>query len=40
MVRALLDGNLPSVSTVALAAARRYRTVLKSPGLLAAARAY
>jgi hypothetical protein len=40
MVKALLDGNLPSAPTVALAAARRYRTVLKSPGLSAAARAY
>jgi T5orf172 domain len=40
MVRALLDGNLLSAPTVALAAARRYRTVLKSPGLSAAARAY
>ena len=33
MVRALLDGNLPTAPTVALAAARRYRTVLKTPGL-------
>jgi hypothetical protein len=29
MVRALLDGNLPTAPTVALAAARRYRTALK-----------
>jgi len=40
MVRALLDGNLPTAPTVALAAARRYRTVLKTPGFSAAARAY
>jgi hypothetical protein len=40
MVRALLDGNLPTAPTVALAAARRYRTVLKNPALSAAARAY
>src|SRR5580700_905310 len=40
MVRALLDGNLPTAPTVALAAARRYRTVLKTPGLSAATRAY
>ena len=40
MVRALLDGNLPAAPTVALAAARRYRTVLKAPALSAAARAY
>jgi hypothetical protein len=33
MVRALLDGSLPSVPTIALAAARRYRTVLKTPTL-------
>jgi hypothetical protein len=40
MVRALLDGNLPVAPTVALAAARRYRTVLKTPGLSAATRSY
>jgi hypothetical protein len=40
MVRALLDGNLPGAPTVALAAARRYRTVLKTPGLSAAVRSY
>jgi T5orf172 domain len=40
MVRALLDGNLPTAPTVALAAARRYRTVLKTPTLSAAARSY
>ncbi len=40
MVRALLDGNLPTAPTVALAAARRYRTVLKTPALSAAARSY
>jgi T5orf172 domain len=40
MVRALLDGNLPGAPTVALAAARRYRTALKAPGLSAAARSY
>ena len=40
MVRALLDGNLPGAPTVALAAARRYRTVMKAPGLSAAARSY
>jgi hypothetical protein len=40
MVRALLDGNLPSAPTIALAAARRYRTILKTPALSAAARAY
>jgi hypothetical protein len=33
MVSAVLDGNLPAAPTVALAAARRYRTVLKTPGL-------
>ena len=40
MVSALLDGNLPIAPTVALAAARRYRTVLKMPDLSAAARSY
>jgi hypothetical protein len=40
MVRALLEGNLPTAPTVALAAARRYRTVLKAPALSAAARSY
>jgi hypothetical protein len=40
MVRALLDGNLPTAPTVALAAARRYRTVLKTPTLSSAARSY
>jgi hypothetical protein len=40
MVRALLDGNLPTAPTVAMAAARRYRTVLKAPTLSAAARSY
>jgi hypothetical protein len=40
MVRALLDGSLPTAPTVALAAARRYRTVLKAQGLSDAARAY
>lgn len=40
MVRALLDGNLPTAPTIALAAARRYRTVLKAPGLSDAARSY
>jgi hypothetical protein len=40
MVRALLDGNLPSAPAVALAAARRYRTALKSPSFSAAARSY
>lgn len=40
MVRALLDGNLPTAPTIAVAAARRYRTVLKAPGLSAAARSY
>ena len=40
MVRALLDGNLPTAPTVALAAARRYRTVLKAPALSGAARSY
>jgi hypothetical protein len=38
MVSAVLDGNLPIAPTVALAAARRYRTVLKAPALSAAAR--
>ena len=38
--RALLDGSLPTAPTIALAAARRYRTVLKSPTLSTAARAY
>ena len=40
MVSAVLDGNLPTAPTVALAAARRYRTVLKAPTLSAAARSY
>jgi hypothetical protein len=40
MVRALLDGNLPTAPTVALAAARRYRTVLKASNLSADARSY
>ena len=40
MVRALLDGSLPTAPTIALAAARRYRTVLKTPTLSTAARAY
>jgi T5orf172 domain len=40
MVRALLDGDLPIAPTVALAAARRYRTVLRAPALSAAARSY
>ena len=40
MVRALLDGNLPTAPTIALAAARRYRTMLKTPALSAAARWY
>jgi hypothetical protein len=33
MVRALLDGSLPTAPTIALATARRYRTVLKTPTL-------
>jgi hypothetical protein len=33
MVPALLDGRLPTAPTIALAAARRYRTVLKTPTL-------
>lgn len=40
MVRALLDGNLPTAPTVAQAAARRYRTALKARGLSVAARSY
>ncbi len=40
MVRALLDGSLPTAPTVALAAARRYRTVLRAPALSGAARTY
>ena len=40
MVRAILEGNLPGAPTVALAAARRYRTILKTPTLSAAARSY
>jgi DNA-binding CsgD family transcriptional regulator len=40
MVRALLDGNLPTAPTIALAAARRYRTILKTPTLSATARSY
>ena len=40
MVWALLDGSLPTAPTIALAAARRYRTVLKTPTLLTAARRY
>jgi hypothetical protein len=40
MVRALLDGTCLPPLTIALAAARRYRAVLKTPTLSAAARAY
>jgi hypothetical protein len=40
MLRALLDGSLPTAPTIALAAARRYRTVLKTPTLSADTRAY
>jgi hypothetical protein len=40
MVRALLDGNLPTAPTIALAAARRYRTALKASALSTDARAY
>jgi CBS domain-containing protein len=40
MVRALLDGDLPTAPTIARQAADRYRTVLKMPGLSAATRAY
>ena len=39
MVRAPLDGSLPTAPTIALATARRYRTVLKTPTLSAAIRA-
>jgi predicted transcriptional regulator len=40
MVRALLDGDLPTAPTIARQAAQRYRTVLKTPGLSTATRTY
>jgi hypothetical protein len=40
MVSALLDGNLPTAPAVALAAARRYRTVMKTPELSVQTRHY
>lgn len=36
----MLDGNLPSAPTVALSAARRYRSILRSARLSTLARAY
>jgi hypothetical protein len=40
IVRALLEGNLPGAPTVALSAARRYRSILRSAHLSTAARSY
>lgn len=40
IIKAVLDGNLPKAPTVALGAARRYRSILKSARLSAAARSY
>jgi hypothetical protein len=40
VIKAVLDGNLPSAPTVALGAARRYRSILKSAVLSHAARSY
>ena len=40
IIKAVLDGNLPKAPTVALGAARRYRSMLKSARLSAAARSY
>jgi hypothetical protein len=40
LVKALLDGNLPGAPTVALSAARRFRSILRSSRLSPAARAY
>lgn len=39
-IKALLDGDLPAKPTVALAVARRFRTMLKSPHLSPVLRAY
>jgi hypothetical protein len=40
IAEALLDGNLPRAPTVALSAAQRYRSILRSARLSTAARAY
>jgi hypothetical protein len=40
VAKALLDGNLPGAPTVALGAARKFRSILRSPRLSPAARAY
>lgn len=40
LIKALLDGNLPTAPTVALAAARKFRTILKNTSLSGQARAY
>jgi hypothetical protein len=40
IIKAVLDGNLPVAPTVALGAARRYRSILKSVVLSYAARSY
>lgn len=40
LVKALLDADLPTAPTVALAAARKFRAILRSPRLSAAARSY
>jgi hypothetical protein len=40
LIRALVDGDLPTAPTVALAAARKFRSILKSASLSPATRAY
>ena len=40
IAKALLDGSLPSAPTVALGAARKFRSILRSAHLSAAARSY
>ena len=40
IIKAVLDGNLPTAPTVALSAARRYRSILKSAVISRAARSY
>jgi hypothetical protein len=40
LVRAVLDADLPTAPTVALAAARKFRSILRSPHLSPAARSY
>ena len=39
-MKALLDGNLPTAPTVALGAARKFRSMLRSTTLSTAARSY